>query len=138
MQIRSLLDRPTTQGRDNVSLARFVALFEKDHGALHANLTPLLDDILSHCEDIEKWGNRRFGHADRLTVLGHETLPEVSQQHFEKAQAMMCDLLRAVHGYFNGPGVHMELPVLFDGADELLSYIRDGRQAKLAEIEEQL
>jgi hypothetical protein len=135
MQVRSLLDPAKSRGRDNVSLARFVGLFEQNYPMLHPKLTTLLQGILAHCQDIEKWGNRRVGHADLPTVLSHETLPEVSQQHFEKAQAMMLELLQQVHAYFYGPEAPMEMPELMDGADKLLSYIRAGRQADLAEID---
>jgi hypothetical protein len=135
MQVRSLLDPAESRGRANVSLARFVGLFEQNHPTLHANLARLLQGILAHCQDIEKWGNRRAGHADLLTVLGQETLPDVSQEHFEKAQAMMRGLLHEVHAHFYGPESPMDLPELIDGADKLLSYIRAGCQAELAEIE---
>jgi hypothetical protein len=82
MQVRSLLDPAKSWGRDNVSLARFVGLFKLNYPELHKNLTTLLQGIVAHCQDIEKWGNRRVGHADLLTFLSHETLPAVSQEHF--------------------------------------------------------
>jgi hypothetical protein len=135
MQVRSLLDPATSFRRDNVSLARFVGLFEQDYPALHAKLTTLRQDIVAHCRDIEKWGNRRAGHADLLTVLKRETLPDVSRQHFEKAQDMMRELLHRVHAHFHGPEAPMDMPELVDGAGSLLSYIRAGRQAEVTEIE---
>ena len=138
MQVRSVLDPPKSRGRDNVSLIRFVQLFEQDYPILHAKLSALLKGILAHCDRIEKWGNRRIGHTDMLTFLSQETLPEVSQVHFEKALAMMGELLQEVRAHFYGPEVPMDIPELIDGADKLISYIRAGRQAELAEIEAML
>jgi hypothetical protein len=64
MQVRSLLDPAKSRGRDNVSLIRFVHLFEHDYPILHAKLAALLKGIVAHCDRIEKWGNRRIGHTD--------------------------------------------------------------------------
>jgi hypothetical protein len=51
---------------------------------------------------------------------------------------MMRELLQLVHAYFYGPEPPMDTPELIDGADKLISYIRAGRQAELAEIEAML
>ncbi len=73
-----------------------------------------------------------------LTFLSRETLPEVSQEHFEKALAMARELLQEVHAHFWGPEAPMDIPELIDGADKLMHYIRAGRQAELAEIDAML
>jgi hypothetical protein len=139
MQVRNLLDQPRDHtGRDNVSLIRFVGLFKQDYGELSSKLSTLLQGIITHCRDIKKWGNRRIGHADLRTVLGAEALPGISQQNFETAQMMMRDLLREVHIHFHGPESPTDLPELTDGADKLLSYIRAGYRAEVAEIESML
>src|SRR5713226_5126209 len=89
MQARSLLDPASSLGRENVSLARFVGLFEEDYPDLQRKLSKLLKAIVGHCKDIKNWGNRRVGHTDRLTFLSHEVLPEDAQDDFEKALNMM-------------------------------------------------
>jgi hypothetical protein len=138
MQVRSLLDPPKSWGRDNVSLAHFVGLFEEDYPVLHGKLSTLLKAIVVHCQNIENWGNRRVGHADLQTFLSHETLPEVSHEHFEKALGMMQELLQQVHANFYGPEKPIDIPELIDGADKLIFYIRAGRQAEVAKIEAML
>jgi|SRR5579871_3303311 len=138
MQVRSLLDPAKSRGRDNASLARFVGLLKEDHPALHAKLATLLKGIQDHCKPIETWGNRRIGHADLLTVAGREAMPDVPQQDFERALAMMRDLLQEVYSYFCGADASVDLRGPIDGADKLLGYIRAGREAELAAIEAML
>lgn len=134
MQLRSLLDPARSHGRDNVSLARLMALLQKDNPTLHASLTVLLRTIRTHCEPIEQWGNRRAGHADLRTALSEDNLPEIPKEHFEEALKLIRQLLVEVHTYFHGRGAPFELALPLNEADKLLDYIRRGRQAELDEF----
>lgn len=138
MQVRSLLDRAETRRRkktlDNASLARLVKMLEADCPALHVRLTAMLDDIRAHCQPICHWGDKRVCHADRLTVLSQEKLPEVDQQHFQKALDMMREFLNQVHAEFHDAQMPMHFPEPTGDPDKLLDYIRTGHRAKQAEV----
>jgi len=135
MEIRRLMDPAQYRGDINLSLERLVEVI-KDHvpTALHEQLAKMREEIHAHCLPIIKWGNKRVGHAGKDMALGlaTEKLPEVDEQHFESALAMMHDLLKQIHAHFNGPDTPMPFPEPTGDAEVLLDYIRTGHYAKQA------
>jgi hypothetical protein len=137
MEIRKLMDPAESNGKINLSLDRLVQIVQPQISVeLHKKLKGLRDEIHGHCQPILRWGNKRVGHADKKVFLGEddEKLPEVDEHQFEKAVAMMRDLLREVHACIRGPEMPMHFPEPTGDADKLMDYIRRGHAAKQAEI----
>jgi hypothetical protein len=95
----------------------------------------ILDNVEAHCKPLLLWRDKRFGHADKDHVLGigTERLPDLEQEAFDKALALLRDLLSEVHAHFN-PGETMHFPDRNGDADCLMRYIRGGYDAERAEI----
>ncbi len=120
----------------NLSLPRILSLAAHHHAeAVKSRLIPLLDAIRRLCEPIHTWRNKRVGHADREMILGlaSEKLPDIDRTIFDQALAQIRDLLREVHTLFNSDEP-MPFPDRTGDADELMGYIRDGYEARQAEI----
>jgi hypothetical protein len=138
MGVGRLLDRPKYGKRANLSFAHLLESIQPyTPPDFAAKMATMLDDAAAHCEPLLLWRDKRFGHADKAHVLGTgaERLPEVEQEAFEKALAMLRDLLAEIHAHFNGRG-SMHFPEPSRDADNLMKYVREGYKAEQARIAE--
>jgi hypothetical protein len=141
MGIGRLLDREEKNVkkavRVNLSLKRLVKLVAQHcSDTLKGKLPGMLADLEIVCRPIDIWRDKRVGHADKEMVLGLGTqrLPDVARETIDTALRMMRNLLAAIHADFNGTDQQMHFPERVCDADALMGYIRDGYEARQADL----
>jgi hypothetical protein len=138
LEIGRLLDRAAFRERPNLSIERLLETVRSHCPAdpVNTRLARMLASARAHCEPLTTWRHRRFAHADREMVLcaGDEQFPDVDREAFEKAFALLRELLQEVYAHFNGPDAAMPFPERAGDADALMDYIRAGHEARQAEV----
>ncbi len=119
----------------NLSLARLLVIVRPHCPPdVNSRLGKMLKDAKTHCEQLLVWRHKRVGHADREAVFKIKKLPNVEQKDIEKALKMLYDLLKEIHTHFNGQETVFHFPRRVGDADALMSLIKDGVNAREAEI----
>jgi hypothetical protein len=142
MQIRSITDGPESRAgkekRANLTFEHFLKeLRSLCPPEFHAKLAGIVAELRTHCKPFRHWGDKRFAHADRLTVLGGNSesgLPAISQPCFQKAFRLMNDFVTSVHRHFNSRSSPAPLCGHKDPAAGLFELLHLGLDAKRAEV----
>jgi hypothetical protein len=137
MGIGRLLDRAgDNPNKANLSFERLLDTIKPNCSPeFYESIHNMLQETQKHSESIKAWRNKRFGHADKEMALSGANcrLPEIEAEAFEKAVAMMRDMLKEIHKYSNGLDSTMHFPERTGDAYALMEYLRAGHEARQAE-----
>jgi hypothetical protein len=131
LHLARLTDTPQIGRRDNLTLLRLPALIPD--AQLSAEVTNLLDSVLTACASIRLWRNRRLAHRDLAIAMASTTdpLPGISRADVEDALASMRAMLNRLAGHYWGSKTDYQC-VITSGrdADSLVYYLQLGLRAE--------
>jgi hypothetical protein len=137
MAFGRLLDRAELNGDKNLSLSLLVGLLRPHcETTFLTRLDTMLNTAKEHFKPLRTWRHKVFAHADRdhAAAFGNAKLPNVDEKHIEEGMKMLESILKEVFVYFNGTEIEFRIPILRDGAHELMSLVKDGVKFRKAEI----
>lgn len=128
LHVARLTDPPQSVGRDNLTVRRLPALIGDPQ--LNAEISALLDVVLTSCDFARKRRNQRLAHIDLLTARGAVPLTPASRRDVEVALKALRDLLNRLDGHFRKAQVGYDYVLDHGGAEALVCCLEDGLKAE--------
>ena len=128
--IARLTDPCSTHRKDNLVLKRLTGLAElRANPELLAKVTAKLADVNSKVGAIRDYRHKSLAHLDLVSSLepGSDVLPGITRQDIDTVLKGFEELLHLVELNFRGTSSDIKKAVLFGGAEDLLSHLKDAR-----------